>query len=74
MHDHVWFLNPNWVLLQNILGITIAPLYLQLHINNSALQTGRFLLFWELGLLWPKLDPLQPLGPLFGMPSLPLFT
>src|SRR6218665_2613526 len=26
-----WFLNPNWVLLQNILWITFTPLYLRLH-------------------------------------------
>ena len=23
---------------------------------------------------WPKLDPLSPLGPTYGMPSLPLFA
>ena len=27
--------SPNWVLLQNIFGITFAPLYLQLHIATS---------------------------------------
>jgi len=57
-----------------ILWIAFAPLYLQLHIDHSALQTGMFFLFRELGLLWPKLDPLQPVGPSFGMLFLPLFA
>jgi len=69
-----WFLTPNWVLLQNILGITFAPIYLQLHIDHSALYTGRFFLFHEFGPLWPKQDTSPILGPLFGMPSLPHFT
>jgi len=30
-------LNTNWILLQNIFGITFTPLYLQLHIDLSAL-------------------------------------
>ena len=70
----VWFLNPNWVLLQNILWITFSPPYLQLHIDHSIFQTGMFFLFCELGPLWPKLDPLQPLGPPFGMLFLCLFA
>src|SRR6218665_1808542 len=32
----IWFLSPNWVLHQNIFGITFAPLYLQL-LDHSAL-------------------------------------
>src|SRR6218665_1557131 len=47
-----WFLNPNWVLLQNILWITFTPLYLQLHIDHSVLQTVLFFLFRELGPLY----------------------
>ena len=57
--------SPNWVLPQNIFGITFTPLYLQLHINKSALQIGRFFLFCKLGAPWPKLDP----SPLWALPS-----
>ena len=52
----------------------IRPLYLQRRIDHSALSTGKFCLFRELRPLWPKLDPLTPLGPPCGMPSLPLFS
>src|SRR6218665_2150340 len=69
-----WFLNPNWVLLQNILWITFTPRYLQLHIDHSVLQTAMFFLFRKLEPLWPKLDPLQPLGTPFGTLLLLIFA
>jgi len=37
-------------------------------------NTGMFFLFHELGPPWPKLDPLPPLDPPFGMLFLLLFA
>ena len=63
-----------WVLHENHSGITFTPLFLQLLINLSSLWTGMFSLFHELKPLWPKLHPMPPLGPPYGMHFLPLYA
>jgi len=42
--------------------------------NNNNIFTIIIMSHITKGPLWPKLDPLQPLGPPFGMSSLPLFA
>ena len=56
--------------LQSTSGTTSISLSQQLQIDLSALLTCMFSLFRVLGLLWPKLGLLPPLGPPCGMPSL----